>query len=999
MGEMNLQKNLQPQGGHNRERKPSERGTASYAGRSSMAAGNQAALLTGSICDITGNQQILQLYPQGTYGNKDNERKRLAASHNGADTSGTCFEIEHAIGFAAVNPTEMKRENLTAYESALFAYAEIYLAHRVHIGTGRASNYTMPGILKMPKEIMEMQPSMQQFNSVLENFIQSNSQKFVEVAQLAISAYLEKLGETREKKNKKTFMEFLPYYLDHWVSFIQDLGMTFLGQFDDQSKSDILKNGWADFVKDRCLNQLLSELQLGLRFRRSAKFPYTMMLDRGFESDKDYREHQKAAVYEEQHIGNAVQLNQLGYAQIYDYILRRNPETFTELQIANDSFLYMVEHMLSVEVIDTQGKPDSQTDMPPDKITTKDQILYKTIFVTPEERCEMILARLSMVHKHWPGVLEEALVRFYIIGEYKDPLVRKMVLDTLDKGVVYPEKPRELLEVLLKYFTNSPLYIRILQDFYTRRIDTTTDVEILCNLFYKIPEMPVSEKLDTMSVLIAKLSSENDDVKKMCNELFGDVSQHLLLQALGICQPVLEDLENVAVIIKGNSKFSAGDQWSWFKRYLKITSFDFCREALRSAKDFKLNDFWGAVVERLLSFSECDDVQTLTELLAIICENQLLWNQLEAVLKKIQDLTDVDEDAMDELWQCIAPLLNDLNSALAEFPSIKPIINKLYLLMVNESESDSNQDGYPRQQERWQMLGIGQELNGVLSDDPQLIVDAITALVVSQRTVFLPALLNQLKDAELMAQVCWIALGCTEAMEEQERKNAVWLINNLFIRLEELGTREKIGLNMLIDLLSETPLDMHDALLAITSCIVAQVKMEPSDDIIEVAYIFVEITENSTLTENPEMLNNFARLIEIGSRMENPKVYGELVEILLEGGEWYDALIDGDAKSVVNLMVSYIAVDMPWAHRLLSLAISSCQDIDMLGALIVSDEEFGRYWDDIIGAFVRHPLASELADQKDEDLLQYIEAAEIKANGREKIMHGLRQLAERYGDV
>lgn len=118
----------------------------------------------------------------------------------------------------------------------------------------------------------------------------------------------------------------------------------------------------------------------------------------GFENDHEYRDAQYAAITDDTSghgVGNAVQLNQLGYSHFYQH--SGQPLDTKQIYQADNSFFQMAIGMINHPV----------------KFFKKDHKDHKecSATVSPEEVAEMILARLTMQGKSFPSVVVENKVR------------------------------------------------------------------------------------------------------------------------------------------------------------------------------------------------------------------------------------------------------------------------------------------------------------------------------------------------------------------------------------------------------------------------------------------------------------------------------------------------------------------------------------------------------------------------------------------------------------
>lgn len=115
----------------------------------------------------------------------------------------------------------------------------------------------------------------------------------------------------------------------------------------------------------------------------------------GFQTDREYRDHQYNAVTDtpaSNGVGNAVQLNQLGYAQTYQH----NKTFDSNLKmLAHDSFFHMAKNMSGKEL----------------EYYEKGTHELKKRTITPEEAAEMSLARLTMSCGSYPNIDVENRVR------------------------------------------------------------------------------------------------------------------------------------------------------------------------------------------------------------------------------------------------------------------------------------------------------------------------------------------------------------------------------------------------------------------------------------------------------------------------------------------------------------------------------------------------------------------------------------------------------------
>lgn len=221
----------------------------------------------------------------GTHGYKHSEQKRLSKIFK-VRITGSTFESEHAVGFAAANTTNKRRQELRDYENALPAYQEAKPMHRQHIGTG------------------------------------SNTWENVEIG----------------------------------------------------------KNG-----------EWLRGFRFG--FGRRAK----PCIESG---DEFYRRSQRQAL-DEHRVGNAIQLNQLGYSVMYQHAPWRNQRDVAK---ADSSFAQMVINLTKFPYPYVPPENGKQT----------------MITVTPEEQAEMILSRLTMAGASYPSYeVENAVRRFFKLKEIK----------------------------------------------------------------------------------------------------------------------------------------------------------------------------------------------------------------------------------------------------------------------------------------------------------------------------------------------------------------------------------------------------------------------------------------------------------------------------------------------------------------------------------------------------------------------------------------------------
>lgn len=141
-------------------------------------------------------------------------------------------------------------------------------------------------------------------------------------------------------------------------------------------------------------------------------------------ADEVYRDHQYAAVSEGR-VGNAIQLNQLGYSVMYQHDASVSAEARKK---ADNSFAQMVVNLKSMPYYE------------------KDSHQRREVQVTKEERAEMILARLAMQVGVFPSRKIENIVR-KIFG------IAKLSMSPEDKKGTDDSNDQKMLKMLMNMFT------------------------------------------------------------------------------------------------------------------------------------------------------------------------------------------------------------------------------------------------------------------------------------------------------------------------------------------------------------------------------------------------------------------------------------------------------------------------------------------------------------------------------------------------------------------
>lgn len=898
------------------------------------AMGNQSRLQNGLLMGTPGlgNQGVIQFHGEGTYANAQEERARLSASHGGADTSGAHFQIEHALGFQSANPLNRKRSTVKAYEGILFAYAEIYLAHRLHIGTGKnVKNYRVRNIksVSVPEETL---------NGVLECF-EAKIQEFVEQKKEEIQAIVTPVFEAINTKfagqvDIKLLQGFLIPFLDQWTGDIGRLVFTFFQMLPEEFRvlfSDTdMQHCLEDVLMERLMSALFKCLQTLLGFTNIYEPNVMPTKDRGFDTDDDYRDHQRTAVYDDGHMGNAVQLNQLGYARIYQYYTRRGFLNQTEIEIANDSFLWMVENMFEVQVMESDLEEASE-------LPKIEDVPLRTIQVTPEERCEMVLSRLAMIHGQWPDVCAEALVRYHVIGRHDE--TRSAVLELLNLGRVGDlALPVICSPEFMDFFKGTEIFPGICAELALRQVYIESYMSNLDPLFAELPTMPVRQMIDLMQVFLTVKAQDEALLGEICTKMFGDAPVSLLRQAFGADEPSLECLMEVVDFIKGYRQCAPDDRIYWFGRYIRQASFQFCLEVICQNEQFSLEAFWEIIVKTALSFAEADNLEILWQMLMSIFQGAdlELISQSTEILQAIRQKLDEGEDQRQEFWQETAPFLTGILMQAERIPDIHSVAADLLASFVKEPEEGGTDYG----KHTLDAFGENGEafIQMIESDNPGLIAQAVMEMTGTPLQCMLPSLIDRIKNADALASACLMIMEVLVQGEAEET------FDLLLLRLMELGKHTVISPELLAALITNIGPDMSGQLCALAFCLISQVKLINQEDFFaNVSRLLAEKTMASGLGEDPEMRTVFKELIKYGLSKGSPGISACLIRALPNPENWAGALLGGDPKQIVFLMRELALSGEAWGWDLITLSLESEEVFEAATAFLaslLSSEEF-----------------------------------------------------------
>lgn len=750
----------------------------------------------GHTAAVAGNQMALQLAGEGTYADKERERQRLSSKYN-SNVSGTNFEFEHVLGFSAMNPRNFQRASVRHYEGIQFAYAEIRLAHRLHIGTGKGTKNHMYKMLRKIQRSNDenwFDARMEEFSN---HWLEYAKQLTPECKALVLPIVAEcrncEVSET-DRRYESSIQEVFIKHMDELMLYIEKSTEICLscvsGVLQDFLQYQDIRDVYREYVLQEVTNVLYNCIREELGMAPVTDFASVSPIkERGFESDEVYRRDQAAAIYEKGQVGDAVQLNQLGYAAIYDYYRRHGYMKPEMVLITNDSFLHMVECMNQIEAMEAERKIQK-----PNEDVPSDDKSYRIIQVTAEERCEMILARIAMLHGVYPDVCAEVLVRFYIMEKPGDEGIREAVLELMYRGSI-GDKFRTAVDQaeFLAYFQGKSFYadsIGILAQF-----GISDDEKAFQTVIHNLPNMSVTSMLVVMGQLVSAMNmNQMEDWKRelfsdMCASEFlctDDLQINLLFGNVQLNQTTFDVL--LSIIMNAPSPGNVHDKRLWFRNRIYPFGYLDCMEMVLLARE--MGFLWQELINHMMLLPESDNFLNLVSLFRVILTSSdlSLLSEASSVVWRLSGM--LSKEALDVQIKFIndaAELLNGLPGPMEDSFEMKGLFAQLLALLTKQPETGEDVD--------YGLLTLckfskcSQEegadiLSGFKSDDPEVLLQSIGLFVESPNCLMLPYYLERVENPNMLVLVL-------DMLYNQGCDN-ISLVKEILLRITQLGEHEEI---------------------------------------------------------------------------------------------------------------------------------------------------------------------------------------------------------------